>query len=77
MDAGWAVFLASVVTASGGVVVTMLTKFRKENSKDHEVVTGILRMVYRSQQRTENKVDKVAERLADHIEEHEKDSQDS
>jgi hypothetical protein len=77
MDAGWAVFLASVVTASGGVVVTMLTKFRKENSKDHEVVTGILRMVYRSQQRTEDKVDKVAERLNEHILEHHGHSQDS
>jgi hypothetical protein len=70
MDAGWAVFLASVVTASGGVVVTMLTKFRKENSKDHEVVTGLLRMMYRTQQRTEQKIGKVDEKLQEHIESH-------
>jgi hypothetical protein len=70
MDAGWAVFLASIVTASGGVVVALLSKFRKENAKDHEVVTGLLRMMYRTQQRTEQKLGKVDERLQEHIESH-------
>ena len=70
MDAGWAVVLAAVVSAVGGILVTLLQKFRKENSRDHEVVTGILRMVYRAQQRTESKLDKVDERLSDHIESH-------
>ena len=70
MDAGWAVVLAAVVSAVGGILVTLLQKFRKENSRDHEVVTGILRMVYRAQQRTEDKIDKVDERLQDHIESH-------
>ena len=70
MDAGWAVVLAAVVSAVGGILVTLLQKFRKENSRDHEVVTGILRMVYRAQQRTEDKIDKVDERLSSHIESH-------
>lgn len=70
MTQAWAVFLASVVTASGGIVVSLLTKFRKENAKDHEVVTGILKMMHRTQQRTEQKLDRVDERLSDHIESH-------
>ena len=70
MDAGWAVVLAAVVSAVGGILVTLLQKFRKENSRDHEVVTGILRLVYRAQQRTEDKIDKVDERLSSHIESH-------
>lgn len=70
MDAGWAMVVAAAVSAVGGILVTLIQKFRKENQKDHEVVTGILRMVYRAQQRAEIKLDKVDERLTDHIESH-------
>ena len=77
MSQAWAVFLASVVTTSGGVLIAVMNRVRKENARDHEVVQGILRMVHRSQQRTEDKVDKVADRLSEHIIEHHKDSQDS
>lgn len=77
MSQAWAVFLASVVTTSGGVLIAVMNRVRKENARDHEVVQGILRMVHRSQQRTEEKVDHVTDRLFRHIEEHHKDSQDS
>jgi len=77
VDAGWATVVAAAITAVGGVLVVLIQKARKENAKDHEVVQGILRMVYRSQQRTEDKVDKVADRLNEHIVEHHRDSQDS
>lgn len=70
MDAGWAMVVAAAVTAVGGVVVTLLQRFRKENAKDHEVVTGLLRMMYRTQQRTEQKLGKVDEKLQEHIESH-------
>jgi hypothetical protein len=77
MDGGWATVVAAAITTVGGVLVVLIQKARKENAKDHEVVQGILRMVYRSQQRTEDKVDKVADRLHEHIAEHHRDSQDS
>ena len=77
MDGGWAVVIAAVVSAVGGVMVALIQKFRKENQRDHQVVTGVLRMVYRAQQRTEDKVDKVSDRLIAHIEEHHRDSQDA
>ena len=70
MDAGWAIVLAAVVSAVGGILVALIQKFRKENQKDHEVVTGMLRIVYKSLQRNEMKLDKVDERLTDHIESH-------
>ncbi len=70
MDGGWALIVAAVVTAVGAIIVAILDKFRKENSKDHEVVMGMLRMVYKSQQRTEDKVDKVDERLTEHLASH-------
>ena len=77
MDGGWAMVIAAVVSTVGGVMVALIQKARKENHKDHEVVQGILRMVYRAQQRTEDKVDRVNERLADHIYQHHRDSQDA
>lgn len=70
MDAGWAIVLAAVVSAVGGVLVALIQKFRKENKKDHDVVTAMLRILYKSMQRNETKLDKVDERLQDHIESH-------
>ena len=70
MDAGWAIVLAAVVSAVGGILVALIQKFRKENQKDHDVVMGMLRIVYKSLQRNEMKLDKVDERLTDHIESH-------
>ena len=70
MDAGWAIVLAAVVSAVGGILVALIQKFRKENQKDRDVVMSMLRIVYKSLQRNEMKLDKVDERLTDHIESH-------
>ena len=67
MDAGWALILAAVVTAVGGIIVAVLQKFKKENNQDHAYVRGMLTMLYGSQRRIETKVDKVDERLSNHL----------
>lgn len=70
MDAGWAVFLSAVVAGAFSVIVTLIQKFKKENASDHEVVMGMLKMVYKKQGTVETKIDKVSERLTDHIKNH-------
>ncbi len=70
MDSGWAVFLSAVVAGAFSVIVTLLQKFKKENASDHEVVMGMLKMVYKKQGTVETKIDKVSERLTDHIKNH-------
>ena len=70
MDGGWALILAAVVTAFGGVIVAVLQKFKKENHDDHAYVRGVLTMLYKSQNRIETKVDRVDERLSNHLEFH-------
>jgi len=70
MDGGWALILSAVVTAVGGVLVTLIAQFRKENKSDHAVVAGMLQHIYRSVGRVETKVDKVENKLNDHIKEH-------
>jgi hypothetical protein len=72
MDAGWALILSAVVTAVGGIIVTLLAMFRKENREDHAVVAGMLQHVFGSVSRVEVKVDKVVEDLESHIKEHKK-----
>jgi HEPN domain-containing protein len=62
--------VAAAVSAVGAVIVALLQRFRKENARDHEVVTGLLKVLHRSVQRTEIKLDKVDERLNQHIESH-------
>jgi low affinity Fe/Cu permease len=70
MDAGWAMVVAAAVSTVGAVMVALLQRFRKENARDHEVVTGMLKILHRAVQRTEIKLDKVDDRLTDHIESH-------
>jgi hypothetical protein len=70
VDSGWAVFLSAVVAGAFSVIVTLLQKFKKENASDHEVVMGMLKMVYKKQGTVETKIDKVSERLTDHIKNH-------
>lgn len=70
MDSGWAVFLSAVVAGSFSVLVAVIQKFKKENASDHEVVMGMLKMVYKKQTNVEDKIDKVADRLTDHIKHH-------
>ena len=77
MDAGWAVFLAAVVSSVGGLLTVLLQQFRKENAKDHDIVMGMLKMVYKKQGTVEYKIDKVSDKLSEHLENHPKLSQDN
>lgn len=70
MDSGWALLLSAVVTGAFGVVVTLLQKFKKENASDHEVVMGMLKMVYKKQSNVEDKIDRVDTKLDTHIQNH-------
>lgn len=70
MDGGWALILSAVVTAVGGILVTLIAQFRKENKSDHAVVAGMLQHIYRSVGRVETKVDKVEKKLNDHLSDH-------
>jgi hypothetical protein len=70
VDGGWALILAAVVTAVGGVIVSVLQRFKKENHDDHAYVRGVLTMLYKSQNRIETKVDRVDERLHRHLDSH-------
>ena len=70
MDGGWALVLSAVVTAVGGIVVTVISQFRKENREDHAVVSGMLQHIYKSVKGVETMVDKVEGKLNDHIKEH-------
>ena len=67
MDGGWALILSAVVTAVGGILVTLIAQFRKENKSDHAVVAGMLQHIYKSVGRVETKVDKVEKKLDDHV----------
>jgi uncharacterized membrane protein YkvI len=72
MDGGWALILSTVITAVGGVLVTLISQFRKENQKDHDNVMSTLRIMHKGIGRVETKVDKVDGRLTNHLEEHRK-----
>ena len=72
MDAGWAIFLAAVVSSVGGLLTVLLQQFRKENAKDHDVVMGMLKMVYKKQGSVEYKIDKVSDQLGEHVKNHKK-----
>ena len=67
MDGGWALILSAVVTAVGGVIVTVIAQFRKENRTDHNDVMSVLRIMHKGIGRVENKVDKVDGRLTNHL----------
>ena len=70
MDAGWSVFLSAVVAGAFSVLVTIIQKFKKDNASDHEVVMGMLKMVYKKQGNVEDKIDRVDSKLDRHIETH-------
>lgn len=70
MDGGWAVFLSAVVAGAFSVLVTVIQKFKKDNASDHEVVMGMLKMVYKKQGNVEDKIDRVDTKLDKHIETH-------
>lgn len=70
MDGGWALVLSAVVTAIGGIMVTLLALVRKENKDDHAVVAGMLQHVFKSVVTVENKLDKVSDNFQEHIKTH-------
>jgi len=70
VDGGWAVFLSAVVAGAFSVIVTLIQKFKKDNASDHEVVMGMLKMVYKKQGNVEDKIDRVDSKLDRHIETH-------
>lgn len=70
MDGGWAVLLSAVVTGAFGVLIAAIQKFKKENASDHEVVMGMLKMVYKKQGNVEDKIDRVDSKLDTHIQNH-------
>lgn len=67
MDGGWALILSAVVTAVGGIIITVISRFRKENHIDHNTTMGVLRIMYQSMNRVEAKVDKVDRGLTNHL----------
>jgi hypothetical protein len=70
VDGNWALILAAVVTAVGGIIVAVLQQFKKDNAQDHQVVLGMLKILHRGQQRVEDKVERLDERIDNHIEFH-------
>lgn len=68
MDAGWSLILAAAVTGAFGLLTVVVTSFRKENRRDHDVVMGMLKYINTGIARTEIKVDKVDNKLKDHLE---------
>jgi hypothetical protein len=55
MDYG--LIIASLVTAVGGIITTLLLKVRKENTTDHASVMEILRSVGGKVERIDSKLD--------------------
>ena len=72
MDTGLASIGVAVITGFFGLLTILLQKLKKENSKDHEIVMGMLKMVYKKQGSVEYKIDKVSDKLTEHIENHKK-----
>lgn len=72
MDAGWSTIWAAVIAGLFGVLTVLVQKLKKENTKDHEIVMGMLKMVYKKQGSVEYKIDKVSDQLGKHLENHPK-----
>jgi len=72
VDAGIALVLAAAVTGAFGLLTVVVSQFRKENRRDHDVVMGMLKYMNKGINRAEIKLDKVSEKLSDHIENHPK-----
>jgi hypothetical protein len=68
VDAGWSLILAAAVTGAFGLLTVVLSQFRKENRRDHDVVMGMLKYINKGIARTELKVKRVDNKLKDHLE---------
>jgi len=53
----WGIVIASLVTAVGGIITSLLVKVKKENTKDHASVMEILRSVNGNVERIDSKLD--------------------
>lgn len=73
LDGGIAVFGAACVSALGGITAVLL-KLKKENHKDHQVVQGLIRVMYNSQQRSERHLVKLQYTLEGHLSDHKESS---
>ena len=52
------------ILAPGGILAAMIERTRRENNRDHQTNSGLLKQIDR-------KVDKIDERLYDHTTDHE------
>lgn len=68
VDAGWSLILAAAVTGAFGLLTVVLSQFRRENRRDHDVVMGMLKYINKGIARTELKVERVDNKLKDHLE---------
>lgn len=51
------VVIAALVTAVGGIITTLLLRFRKENTTEHASVMEVLRSVSGNVERIDSKLD--------------------
>lgn len=58
MDGGWAIVVAAVVTAVGGVLVALIQQFRKENRQDHDLVVNQIRVLYHLMRKVDDRVER-------------------
>jgi hypothetical protein len=72
VDTGIASIGVAVITGFFGLLTILLQKLKKENTKDHEIVMGMLKMVYKKQGSVEYKIDKVSDQLGEHLKNHKK-----
>ena len=72
MDAGWSLILAAAVTGAFGLLTVIVTQFRKENRRDHDVVMGMLKYMNKGIVRTEIKIEQVGKGLKEHLQDHKK-----
>jgi hypothetical protein len=72
VDAGWSLILAAAVTGAFGLLTVVVSQFRKENRRDHDVVMGMLKYINKGIVRTEIKVEDVSKKLSNHLEDHKK-----
>ena len=70
MDSNWAMILAAVVTAVGGIIVAVIGVARKQDSREHGLVMDMIRLVHISQRKIERSVEKIDDRLNEHLEHH-------
>ncbi len=72
MDGGWALVVAAIVTAVGGILVAVIQQARRQDSAEHALLTEMVRKVFAQGRTLEIKIDQVDETLKKHLESHAK-----